>query len=92
MTMETFQEVDVGTTELDLRKKYGDPINTYHKTNGLTIYEYSERFTLGPLEQRVVEERRYYFYIRDGVVTSKRMIIRNPPPFEPMDDVNPDDL
>ena len=90
--METFQQVSVGTSEGDLRKTYGDPVKIYHKTNGLTIYEYFERFTLGPLEQRVVEERRYYFYIRDKVVTSKRMVIRNPSPFEPMNDVNPDEI
>jgi hypothetical protein len=92
MTLNTFQSIPTGTSEERLRKTYGAPLHIYHKANGLTVYEYSERFTLGPIENRVVEERRYYFYIRDGVVTSKQMVIQNPPAFEPMNDVNPSEI
>ena len=67
-----------------LVKTYGEPHSMQHRDNGVVIYEYVERFNMGAAEQRVVEMRRYYFYIRDGKIASKQMAIRNQAPYEPL--------
>ena len=89
MNLEAFEETNIGMSEENLVKAYGEPLNKYHHDNGVTVYEYIERFNMGPAENRVVEARRYYFYIRDGKVISKQMSIKNQPAFQPMNSVNP---
>lgn len=89
MNLEAFEEANVGMSEENLVKTYGEPLNKYYHDNGVAVYEYIERFNMGPAENRVVEARRYYFYIRDGKVISKQMSIKNQPAYEPMNSVNP---
>ncbi len=87
MTLDTFQETHVGMSEELLVKTYGPPFNTYYKDNGIVVYEYIERFSMGSAEMRVVEARRYYFYIKDGKVVSKQMSVKNQPGYEPMNEL-----
>ena len=84
MTIETFHETHIGMSEELLVKTYGPPFNTYHQDNEVIVYEYVERFNMGAAEQRVVEARRYYFFIHEGKVVSKQMAIKNIPGYDPM--------
>lgn len=87
MTTERFEEVNIGISEELLVKKYGPPLNIYHRDDGVTVYEYIERFNMGTAENRIVEARRYFFYVKEGKVVSKQMSIKNQPSFEPMNQV-----
>lgn len=88
ITMQGYRETHIGMSEEALRKKFGDPFNTYVQDNGVMVYEYIERFQkLGPNQQLVLESRRYYFHIKDNKVVSKHMVIRDLPGYEPMNQV-----
>ncbi len=87
MTIERFQETHIGMSEELLVKTYGPPFNRYYKDDGLVIYEYVERFSMGSAERRIVESRRYYFTIKDGKIISKQMSTRNQPAYEPMNEL-----
>ena len=89
INLESFQETNIGISEENLVKTYGPPLNIHHHDNGIVVYEYVERFTMGAAERRIVEVRRYYFYIKDGLVISKQMVIKNSPAYEPMNSVQP---
>lgn len=89
MNQEAFQKANIGMSEENLVKTYGEPLNKHYHDNGIVVYEYVERFTMGAAEQRIVEARRYYFYIKEGKVISKQMAIKNQPPYEPMNGVQP---
>jgi len=87
MTLQVFQEAEIGMSESQLIKTFGTPLNVYHREGGVVIYEYIERFAMGPHGRQIKEARRYYFFIREGKVVSKQMVIRNQPAFEPMGDL-----
>jgi len=70
MTMESFSEVMVGTSEQDLEKKVGKPYKVTKIDDNVKVYEYIERVEVGG---RVIEERHYLFTIENGQVTSKKM-------------------
>ena len=70
-----------------LVKQFGDPLNTYYRDNGDVIYEYIERFQLGLTQKRIVEAKRYYFTAKNGKIISKRIVVKNQPFFEPMNEL-----
>ena len=82
--MEAYHSTHIGISEEVLVKTYGQPQNIFHQDSGVIIYEYIERFQMGMTEKSIVEIRRYYFYIKDGKVSSKQVRIFNQPAYEHM--------
>ena len=70
MTMDSFSEIMVGTSEKQLEKQAGTPYKITKIDENVKVYEYIERVEVGG---RVVEERHYLFTIENGQVTSKKM-------------------
>lgn len=86
VTIEGYQETQIGTSEETLLKAFGPPHSITHRESGVIIYEYIERFRLDDqIDQSLVEVRRYYFFIKDGIVVSKHMRLYDRPGYEPMD-------
>lgn len=79
MTIDDYTEVDIGTTAQVLEKKYGKPVKITTTTNGVTTYEYVERFMMG---SQLTEMRRYYFQIKDGKVVGKYIKTLELPPYQ----------
>ena len=71
MTTETFYEVNEGMTEKELKAKAGTPYLIKDLGNGEKQYEYIERVIIN---NRTVEARRYLFIIKNGIVTSKKIV------------------
>lgn len=87
MTVEGYQNIQIGMSEETLVKTFGPPHSTSHRDSGVVIYEYIERFEMvmeGQTEQSIIEMRRYYFFIKDGIVVSKHMRLYDRPGYEPM--------
>lgn len=83
MSMKEYRQVQPGMSEEKLRETYGVPDFMTQKDDGLTIYIYIERFIVG--SSRPVEERRYYYYIRDQKVVAKNVRYYNAPANEAFD-------
>ena len=81
--MDAYYHVQPGMTAQHLKDIYGPPIRITTMDNHVQIYEYIERFTMGPAGATTVEARRYYFYVTDGKISGKRVVIANQPSFEP---------
>lgn len=78
MTMSEFHEIPVGTTAVQLKLIAGKPYMISRHDEGIEEYEYIERLTIG---SRIATERHYYFILKDGKVTSKRIEDISPPPY-----------
>lgn len=77
MTMESFNDVMLGTTVDELKQQFGSPIEIKH--NGPEDeYIYVERLTMGKC--RVVENY-YSFFIQDNKVVRKSIRTQQPPAF-----------
>lgn len=70
MSADSFSEVSVGMSVDQLTKELGEPyaIKTINSTD--QEYEYIEKISAN---NRVIEERHYFFLIKNGQVYSKRM-------------------
>lgn len=82
MTENTYSDVEVGMNEKELKTLAGAPYSIHKLANGVKEYEYIERVIV---DDRTIEVRNYFFTIKDGVVTSKRVIpgnMRNRPLLE----------
>ncbi len=71
MDGDTFTSLSVGMSEKELRAQAGSPYNKKNLGNGEVEYEYIERVVVS---DRTFEVRHYYFIIKDGHVTSKKVI------------------
>ena len=71
MNSETFSEIDSGMTEKQLRAKAGSPYSIKRLGGGEVEYEYIERIKA---DDRTIESRHYFFIIKNGVITSKKMV------------------
>lgn len=78
MTIDSFHEVAVGDTPQELLEISGKPYAIHKKADGSEEYEYIERIKAGG---RNLEERHYYFLVKEGKVVSKRVEQRSPPPY-----------
>ncbi|OGN61501.1 MAG: hypothetical protein A3F09_06120 [Chlamydiae bacterium RIFCSPHIGHO2_12_FULL_49_11] len=78
MTLDTYIEVQPGISADALTKAFGQPYNIYQRDDGVSIYEYIERFQMGP-GYRTVESRRYYFIVKENKVIGKQIRIYNQP-------------
>lgn len=87
VTIEGYQETQIGMSEEALIQKFGPPHSITHRDSGVVIYEYVERFQMDQTEDSIVEIRRYYFFIQDGQVVSKHMRLYDRPGYEPMNEV-----
>jgi hypothetical protein len=79
MTMDSFSDVPIGATEQQLIKNMGSPYAIYKLDNGDLNYEYIERISAN---DRVIEERHYFFLIRNGKVESKSTDTRTRAPLQ----------
>ncbi len=78
MTVETFYDLPVGTSDYEVLEAAGEPYAIYEYDDGSLEYEYIERFKVGARE---TQERHYFLIIKDGRVVSKRVKQASPPPF-----------
>ena len=79
MTIDDYTEISVGTSVKTLEKKYGKPVKSSTTSNGVTTYEYVERFMM---YSQLTEMRRYYIQIKDGKVVGKYMNKEDLPPYQ----------
>ena len=78
MTISSYHEVPIGTTEVQLKEKVGSPYATRTLKDGKVEYEYIERISMG---SNTVEERHYFFVLDRGQVVNKYMKSISPPPY-----------
>jgi len=78
MTMDSFYDIPVGSTQEELKKEAGAPYEINDKGDGEVEYVYIEKLNMG---RRIVEERHYYFTLKNGKIVSKRVKERTPPPY-----------
>lgn len=78
MTLSTYQDVPMGTSEKRLVEMVGSPYATDTLKDGKVRYEYVERIQMG---SETVEERHYYFILKNGQVVNKYMKSISPPPY-----------
>lgn len=76
MTMESFSEIPVGACESEIIQAVGRPYAIREKPDGTVEYEYIERFRISGRE---IQERHYYFFIKDGKIISKKVERITPP-------------
>jgi len=69
-------------TKSELRKIAGKPVLIRDLKSGAKQYEYVERITENG---RIMQARKYLFIIKDGKVTSKKMVFEDPPLFDKRD-------
>ena len=79
MTMESFQEIPIGSSEEEVVASAGKPYAVHKKGDGTLEYEYIERFR--GTGNRNIQERHYYLLVKDGKVTSKRVQVATPTPY-----------
>ena len=73
-TMETFSEVHLGMTEQKLKQQLGKPNKVIVIDENEKVYQYNEKIYAN---DRIMEERKYLFTIRNGLVTSKKVLYDN---------------
>lgn len=78
MTMNSFYDIPIGTTESDLVASAGKPYKVHKKKDGVTEYIYIERVKAGG---RDLQERRYIIVCKEGKVVSKHINGSSPPPY-----------
>jgi len=76
MTMESFGMISVGMTKDELIAQAGYPYAIHKLSPTEENYEYVERMNV---EGRTIEERHYYFLIREGRVASKQVNTQTTP-------------
>jgi hypothetical protein len=79
MTQEGYSSISPGSSVETLLQEYGEPYAIVSMGGDVYQYEYIERWLLG---KEVVVQRRYYFTVRDGVITDKKMTSSRPPAYE----------
>jgi outer membrane protein assembly factor BamE (lipoprotein component of BamABCDE complex) len=79
MTMNTYHDVSIGSTQEEVIATMGKPISTKTLPDGSIQYEYVERIKVGG---RNLEERRYHIILKDGKVVSKEMKYGEPPAYK----------
>ena len=57
-----------GETREDVLKKFGEPVSITMNDDGIEVFKYIERLSMGG---QVMESRVYYFYIKNGIVIQK---------------------
>lgn len=72
-----YADISIGSTREEVIAEVGKPIHVTKKDDGSEEFEYVERLTVGG---RLLQERRYFILLKDGVVISKRFDDRAPPP------------
>lgn len=78
MTIDDYTEISIGESFKTVEKKYGKPVRTNTASNGVTTYEYVERFMMG---SQLTEMRRYYIQVKDGKVVGKFINTQELPPY-----------
>jgi hypothetical protein len=71
ITTETFSDVEMGLSEKELKTQLGTPDTIRKYSGGVQEYEYIERIIAS---DRNIQNKHYFFIIKDGVVISKRMV------------------
>jgi hypothetical protein len=78
MTYDTFDNVQVGTTVVDLKSEVGSPYAIHHKEGEIEEYEYVERINVGSSR---IAENHYFLVIQNGKVVGKYMNRERPPAY-----------
>ncbi len=79
MTVDDYTAIQVGMSARDLESKYGKPVKMTTSSNGVTTYEYIERFMMG---SKLSEMRRYYIQVQNGKVVGKYYDTQDVPPYQ----------
>lgn len=79
MTIDEYSEIQVGQSAASIQKQFGKPVRMTTQSNGVTTYEYIERFMTG---SQLSEMRRYYIQIKDGKVVGKYYNKQDLPPYQ----------
>ena len=79
MTMQSFADVPIGSTEKQVIAAAGTPDTIREHPDGTVEYEYVERIKAG---SRDIETRYYIFVIKDDKVTSKKIKQSSPAPYD----------
>ena len=79
ITMDDFYEVELGMTKQELTEKLGKPYLIQRIGDRVERYEYIEKISSA---DRVMEERHYFFSIKEGRVFSKEVKTFSITPFE----------
>ncbi len=91
MTVDGYTEISIGESFKTVEKRYGKPVRTTTAANGVTTYEYVERFMMG---SQLTEMRRYCIQVKDGKVIGKYINTQELPPYSDIysDDPFPDQV
>ena len=78
ITSSQYETVSIGDTVGDLKAKLGEPDSNQDYVDGMEVFTYVEKIYMGT---RVVEEKVFLFYIKDGKVKSKKVESRRRAPY-----------
>ncbi len=78
MTMETFEQVQIGSPIAEVVEKNGEPYSI-DGVHGSTEYKYVEKITSG---NRLIYENHYTIFVQDGNVVGKTAVQERVPAFD----------
>lgn len=78
MTMGSFYDIPMGTSEAELKSVAGKPYRVHKNKNGEVVYEYIERIKVGG---RTTSDTHYYLIFKNGIVVEKNIKQESTPPF-----------
>lgn len=84
---DAYDSINLGTPVAEVEKKVGDPYQVRKYSNGTEVYEYIER--IYAVENEIIEENHYYFWIKNGQVVSKRITNSRQSNFDLIDEDDP---
>ncbi len=90
--MDRYHEINPGMSEHNLIQAYGKPQQIFQQESGVLVYVYSERLMSGAESGSTLAIRYYYFVIKDGIVKSKYVRIRDRSPVFDMNDLVPNSM
>lgn len=78
MTMESYDQIQVGSPITTVVEKNGEPYSV-HKSHGSSEYKYVEKITSG---NRLIYENHYTIFVQDGNVVGKTVVQERVPAFD----------
>ncbi len=86
---DAYDSINLGTPVAEVEKKVGDPYQVRKYSDGTQLYEYIER--IYAVENEIIEENHYYFWIKNGQVVSKKITNQRQPDYDMIYDDDPND-
>lgn len=79
MTMESFDNIQMGSSIQTVEKSVGDPYAVHTKGVGISEYEYVERVRMG---NQFIDENHYFLTVVNGQVVGKRISRESRPAYD----------